>query len=792
MSVDLTRPVALRADARLVPAARLPEAVRRAAGARRGEHALVSARSRAASIVVDADGARLLRRLAEPRRAADVLLALARERGAAPGAVLDAAFPLLERLARGGWLVQEGAEPAPAASLAVGDRVGAWKVTDVLRALEDTEVYRARHRRGRAGALKLVRAQRAAWLDGALAHEARVLRRLARTGVAPRPLARGTHAGAELLVCEWREGVAVTRAAAEARALGDGGLVVLALAREVAASYARLHGAGVVHGDVHPSNVLVGRDGAVTLLDFGHAAVAGAPGPAPARVGIPEFHEPELALALRRGGPLPAASPAGEQYAIGALLYEIFTGRRHLDFSLVREQLLRQVTEDAPLSFADAGAAPWPAAERVLRRALAKRPADRWASVAALADALRDVKPRARVGRTVTSGDAARARRRAFVDDVVALARPEGGWSIAWPAASSRVSARDGAAGVAYGLQRMAAARDDARLLALADLWSARAAALVREDPDVLFEPDGSLARAQLGEASLFHGGAGLHVTNALVGRALGDRARFHGAVAAFAASPTETPHPLDLAFGTPGLLAGAALLRDAARGTGRESVRAVADVGERLARALAASVRAGRASGLGRDRPGAAHGLAGALYALLRWRRSAADCAPLRAPLAELERFAVPAGRGLQWPWTTGRLAPGERPTFVGGWCNGGAGYVHLWLAAHRRLRDARWRRLAEQAGWNAWESAPGNASLCCGDAGRAYALLALHRRTRDDAWRRRAETLADRALANAGDPAASASLYRGPLGVAVLLADLERPAAARMPLFEPEGWHE
>jgi serine/threonine-protein kinase len=80
---------------------------------------------------------------------------------------------------------------------------------------------------------------------------------------------------------------------------------------------------------------------------------------------------------------------------------------------------------------------------------------------------------------------------------------------------------------------------------------------------------------------------------------------------------------------------------------------------------------------------------------------------------------------------------------------------------------------------------------SLCCGDAGRAYALLALHRRTGDEAWLPRARTLADRAMAAAGDPAsAPPSLYQGPLGVAVLLADLERPEWARMPLFEAEGW--
>jgi Ser/Thr protein kinase RdoA (MazF antagonist) len=91
--------------------------------------------------------------------------------------------------------------------------------------------------------------------------------------VAPRLWNRDERDGAALLVCEWREGVTAARAAAELREREDGGRALLALACDVARAYALLHARGVVHGDVHPGNVLLAEEGGRWrvrgLLDFG-------------------------------------------------------------------------------------------------------------------------------------------------------------------------------------------------------------------------------------------------------------------------------------------------------------------------------------------------------------------------------------------------------------------------------------------------------------------------------------------------------------------------------------------
>jgi hypothetical protein len=99
------------------------------------------------------------------------------------------------------------------------------------------------------------------------------------------------------------------------------------------------------------------------------------------------FQEPEYAAALRKGEPPPAASPAGEQYALAALLWLLFSGAHTHDFKLAREEMLRQIAEEPPRSFES----PWPEAEAVLGRALAKDPGERFQSMNDMAQALQVV-----------------------------------------------------------------------------------------------------------------------------------------------------------------------------------------------------------------------------------------------------------------------------------------------------------------------------------------------------------------------------------------------------------------
>jgi serine/threonine-protein kinase len=206
------------------------------------------------------------------------------------------------------------------------------------------------------------------------------------------------------------------------------------------------------------------------------------------------------------------------------------------------------------------------------------------------------------------------------------------------------------------------------------------------------------------------------------------------------------------------------------------------------------------------------AHGWAGLLYGSMRWHMASGrwrspDARPalpngLPRRLQELAECAAPLGRGVVWRWHNARHKDltSDDPGLMPGWCNGNAGHVFLWTLAHELFGDPRHLDLARRAAWGTWEQGVHFHNVCCGAAGCAYAMLSLFRRTGEREWLARARGLGHRvatqpdpARSGSGDGAARAanpgdahSLYKGDVGLIVLLDDLEDPDRARMPLFE------
>jgi serine/threonine-protein kinase len=151
-------------------------------------------------------------------------------------------------------------------------------------------------------------------------------------------------------------------------------------ARQICAGIAAAHDKGVIHRDLKPQNIMMNRRGQIVIMDFGLAAAANQITGAEARHGTPAYMSPEQL----RGTEVSARS---DIYALGLVLYELFTGKRPFDAKTVRE-LIDQQDANALTSMTSIAAEIDPAVEKVVRRCLDPDPLRRPATALAVSAAL--------------------------------------------------------------------------------------------------------------------------------------------------------------------------------------------------------------------------------------------------------------------------------------------------------------------------------------------------------------------------------------------------------------------
>ncbi len=270
--------------------------------------------------------------------------------------------------------------------------LGPYEILDLLGAGGMGEVYRARDPRlGRVVAVKV--------LPASFSADAKRLRRFEQEARAagmlnhPNVLAIydvGTHDGSPYLVSELLEGETLrARLSAGALPLSK----VFDYAGQISMGLAAAHEKGIVHRDLKPENLFLTRDGRVKILDFGLAKLAsperevGTDAPTAPRdtdpgvvLGTVGYMSPEQV----RGQEADARS---DLFAVGAILYEMLTGRRAFQRDTKVETMNAILSED-PKEPTDAGREIPPGAMRLLRRCLEKRPEERFQSARDLAFAL--------------------------------------------------------------------------------------------------------------------------------------------------------------------------------------------------------------------------------------------------------------------------------------------------------------------------------------------------------------------------------------------------------------------
>jgi len=232
-------------------------------------------------------------------------------------------------------------------------------------------------RRGRRVALKvyLPRSRKEAQRIGTLVETAKQYMHLEHPGIA-RLLGTGSDGRVIYAVSEWAEGVD-----AETQLIDVGALAPLRVARigvGVAESLAAMHAAGLHHGNVKPSNIMLGPDPAdrPVLLDAGLN-----------RLELSGSDVIYAAPEIFRGG---APGPAADQFALGVALFELLTGR--LPFVMKRDEDGETLLRSRPLSKEIAQLpSQFPA---LITRLLAPDPAARFPEMSAVVRALRELAQR--------------------------------------------------------------------------------------------------------------------------------------------------------------------------------------------------------------------------------------------------------------------------------------------------------------------------------------------------------------------------------------------------------------
>jgi eukaryotic-like serine/threonine-protein kinase len=194
----------------------------------------------------------------------------------------------------------------------------------------------------------------------------------------------GEEDGRPFIVMECVEGTTLAEEVARRRRLPPHEVVDLAL--QACGGLAHAHDAGLVHRDVKPQNLLLREDGVLKIADFGIARSADAPQLTQVGtvLGTARYLSPEQAAGEQ-------VTAAADLYSLGAVLYELLTGQPPRNFESLAELGAGHAQPIAPVhELAPEVSEPL---EDVVMRSLAKNPAYRPRSAAALAHELAAASP---------------------------------------------------------------------------------------------------------------------------------------------------------------------------------------------------------------------------------------------------------------------------------------------------------------------------------------------------------------------------------------------------------------
>jgi len=156
---------------------------------------------------------------------------------------------------------------------------------------------------------------------------------------------------------------------------------LLSLLRQTAAALDYAHKKGIVHRDIKPANIMVHEDGTAKVTDFGVAKIVSQQmTQAGTIMGTPSYMSPEQVQGLPVSG-------QSDQFSLAVIAYEILTGEKPFNAEYL-PTLLFKIVREQPLPPHRLNPTLMPVVESVMRKALAKTPAERYDTCVEFVNAL--------------------------------------------------------------------------------------------------------------------------------------------------------------------------------------------------------------------------------------------------------------------------------------------------------------------------------------------------------------------------------------------------------------------
>ncbi len=154
---------------------------------------------------------------------------------------------------------------------------------------------------------------------------------------------------------------------------------------DVLTGLAFAHKRGIVHRDIKPANIRVGEDGRAKIMDFGVAHLASSSMTSTGSIlGTPTYMAPEQ---ITEG----KTSPATDIFATGGVLFQILTLMKPFDAPTLQNLFFKIITEE-PRRVSELMPGLPPSLDRIVLKAMAKEPSDRYASALDMANDLTAVR----------------------------------------------------------------------------------------------------------------------------------------------------------------------------------------------------------------------------------------------------------------------------------------------------------------------------------------------------------------------------------------------------------------